>query len=76
MYIDDILISGKTEENHMKTLDKVLTKLKKEGLRLKRDKCTFMLPKVQYLEHIISAEGLHPVEDKTITQAPAPAPQK
>ena len=71
VYIDDILVSGKTEEDHMKTLDEVLTKLKKEGLRLKRDKCAFMLPKVQY---IISAEGLHPAEDKiqAITQAPAP----
>ena len=74
VYIDDILVSGKTEEDHMKTLDEVLTKLKKEGLRLKRDKCAFMLPKVQYLGHIISAEGLHPAEDKirAITQAPAP----
>ena len=58
----------------MKILDEVLTKLKKEGLQLKRDKCAFMLPKVQYLWHIISAEGLHPAEDKikAITQAPAP----
>ena len=32
MYIDDILVSGQTEEDHMKTLDEVLTKQKKERL--------------------------------------------
>ena len=57
MYIDDILVSGKTEEDQIKTLDEVLTKLKKEGLlRLKRD--TSSLQKVFTLLRIKSEPSL------------------
>ena len=74
VYIDDILITGVSEEEHLQTLDKVLSRLKAEGMRLKRDKCAFMLPKVEYLGHVITAKGLHPAEDKirAILKAPAP----
>ena len=64
VYIDDILITGVSEEEHLQTLDKVLSQLEAEGMRLKRDKCAFMLSRVEYLGHVITAEGLHPAEDK------------
>lgn len=38
VYSDDILITGKTEEKHLENLEKVLTKLKEAGLRLKEEK--------------------------------------
>ena len=74
VYIDDILITGVSEEEHLQTLDKVLSRLEAEGMRLKRDKCAFMLSRVEYLGHVITAEGLHPAEDKirAILKAPAP----
>ncbi|XP_041379565.1 uncharacterized protein LOC121392407 [Gigantopelta aegis] len=55
-------LEGKSvsEEEHLQTLDKVLSRLKAEGMRLKRDKYAFMLPKVEYLGHVITAKGLHP----------------
>ena len=43
VYIDNILITGVSEEEHLQSLDKVLSQLKAEGMRLKWDKCTFML---------------------------------
>ena len=51
-----------------------MSRLKAEGMCLKRDKCAFMLPKVEYLGHVITAKGLHPAEDKirAILKAPAP----
>ena len=74
VYIDDILITGKTDEEHLKTLDTVLTKLEDEGMRLKQNKCAFLLPKVEYLGHTITAEGLHPDDTKVraISEAPPP----
>ena len=74
VYIDDILISGETEDTHLKTLEKVLGKLNEAGLRLKREKCAFMLNSVEYLGHNISADGLRPTEEKIRAIAEAPAP--
>ena len=52
----------------------VLTKLEEAGLRLKRKKCSFMLPAVEYLGHRISEKGLQPTDEKirAITEAPVP----
>ena len=43
-------------------------------MRLKREKCKFMLPSLSYLGHVISAEGLHTEEAKfkSILEAPEP----
>ena len=73
VYIDDILISGETEATYLQTLDKVLGKLNEAGLRLKREKCAFMLNSVEYLGHNISADGLCPSEEKIRDIAEAPA---
>ena len=65
IYINDILILRETEATHLQILDEVIGKLKEAGLRLKREKCTFMLNSVEYLKHNISADGLRPTEEKT-----------
>ena len=74
VYLDDILITGKTEQEHLLNLDTVLTTLEEAGLRLKRKKCAFMLPAVEYLGHRISEKGLQPTDEKirAITEAPVP----
>ena len=73
-YLDDILVTGKDVDDHLHNLDAVLTRLEKAGVRLKPNKCAFMLPSVDYLGHRISSEGLQPTEDKVraIKEAPAP----
>lgn len=74
VYLDDILITGPTEEAHLQNLDTVLTRLESAGMRLKRNKCAFLLPTVEYLGHKISAQGLQPTDEKirAINNAPAP----
>eukprot|EP00731_Ephydatia_muelleri_P019805 Em0012g630a len=57
----DTRISFELEE-HLHTLDKVLSKLADSGLRLKKAKCVFMVPSVDYLGHRIDREGLHPTD--------------
>ena len=60
VYIDDILITGKSIVKHLENLEAVLTRLEETGLRLKRDKCAFLLPMVEYLGYKITAQGLRP----------------
>ena len=74
VYLDDILITGSTMEEHLQNLDHVLQILETAGLRLNKDKCKFLLPKVEYLGHVIDASGLHPTQEKVkaIQEAPEP----
>ena len=75
VYLDDILITGSTEDEHLKHLDEVLMKLSKAGLTLKKSKCSFLLEAVEYLGHTISKEGLHTSESKVQAILGAPAPK-
>ena len=74
VYLDDILISGKSETDHMATLEEVLQRLAAVGLHLKREKCTFLVPSVTYLGYRIDSQGLHPVSDKVCAIQNAPKP--
>ena len=74
LYLDDILITRRSDEEHLQRLVKILICLKAAGLRLRQSKCTFMQPSVEYLGHRISSDGLHPTPNKirVISEAPAP----
>ena len=74
VYLDDILVTGSTEEEHLAKLAEVLSRLGTAGMRLKREKCTFMLGSVSYLGHVISNEGLSTgnLKVKAIVDAPDP----
>jgi hypothetical protein len=58
VFIDDILIYSKIEEEHEEHLRIVLQTLRKHKLYAKFDKCDFYQKKIQYLGHVISAEGI------------------
>ena len=74
IYLDDILVTGSSERDHLENLAAVLDKLERAGVRLKRSKCHFMLPSVEYLGHKISDKGVQPTEEKirAIVKAPVP----
>ena len=74
VYIDDILVTGQTEEAHLSALEEVLKRLGEAGLRLKKEKCVFMAPSVVYLGYQIDAEGIHPVSEKVKAVQEAPRP--
>ena len=59
-YIDDILIAAPTLEEHNSILNKVLKRLKVNGMRLNREKCHFAKSQVNFLGHIWTAEGVTP----------------
>ena len=58
VFIDDILVYSKSEEEHKEHLRKVLQTLKENQLYAKFSKCEFYKDKIQYLGHIISEQGL------------------
>ncbi|GJT05578.1 putative reverse transcriptase domain-containing protein [Tanacetum coccineum] len=59
MFIDDILIYYKTQEEHVEHLRLVFGLLKKEKLYAKFSKCEFWLREVQFLGHVINSDGIH-----------------
>lgn len=63
-YLDDILITGRNNQEHLANLEEVLERLKEWGLPLKKSKCYFMQFSVQYLGFVIDAQGLHTAPDK------------
>jgi hypothetical protein len=58
VFIDDILIYSKNEEEHARHLRIVLTRLREHQLYAKFSKCTFWLEEIQFLGHILSAKGI------------------
>jgi hypothetical protein len=58
VFIDDILVYSKTEEEHEENLRIVLQTLRKHKLYAKFNKCDFYQKKIQYLGHVISEEGI------------------
>ena len=74
-YLDDVLIKGATEAEHLQRLSEVLDRLERTGLRLKHVKCQFLVPSVEYLGHRIDADGLHPLSGKVGAVQEAPEPR-
>ena len=58
IFIDDILVYSKSEEEHEKHLRIVLETLKEHKLYAKFSKCEFWLNQISFLGHIISEEGV------------------
>ena len=74
VFIDDILVYSKIEEEHEEHLRIVLQTLWKHQLYAKFDKCDFYQKKIQYLGHVISPEGIavDPEKVRAITECPVP----
>ena len=54
VYIDDVVIFSKTEEEHFAQVSHVLTFLEEDGVKLKLKKCFFFHQRVEYLGHVIT----------------------
>src|SRR5436190_9707357 len=58
VFIDDILIYSKTEEEHAKHLRIALQVLRDNKLYAKYSKCEFWMKEVKFLGHIVSEKGI------------------
>ncbi|CAH8608874.1 unnamed protein product [Dicrocoelium dendriticum] len=73
-YLDDILIFGRSDTEHLRTLAVVLERLERSAFRLKRSKCEFLSPSVCYLGYRLDKHALHVLNDKLkpILERPEP----
>ena len=62
--VDDILVSGKDDPDHLANLEAVLGGLSTAGLKLCLAKCLFMQPEVTYCGYVINGDGIQPVVAK------------
>ena len=71
---DDILVHGKTQEEHDQRLQKALQRISDAHLTLNKEKCLFSVNWVKFLGHIIDQYGIHPDPEKVsaITNVPQP----
>jgi hypothetical protein len=58
VFIDDILIYSKNEEEHARHLRIVLTRLREHQLYAKFSKSAFWLEEIKFLGHVLSAKGI------------------
>ena len=74
-YMDDILVTGADDNEHLHNLELVLQKLESENMLLKQFKCPFLQPSMDYPKHCVDAAGLHPSKDKVRAVMNAPSPK-
>ena len=72
--IDDILVYGRTQEEHDERLSEVLSNLQEAGLTLNKDKCKFSQTRVSFLGHIVDDCGVRPDPDKILAIQNIPPP--
>ncbi|MBW0585048.1 hypothetical protein O181_124763, partial [Austropuccinia psidii MF-1] len=58
VYLDDILVFPKSEEEHVTHMSTVLSRLGANNLFAKVSKCLFHVTSFEYLAHVVSSEGL------------------
>ena len=75
IYLDDVIVYTKTEEEHLVHLRAMLKRFMEHGLKLKLSKCNFFRTEISYLGHKVSVAGMEPGTDglKGIAEIAPPA---
>ncbi|MEW8092744.1 MAG: reverse transcriptase domain-containing protein [Candidatus Thiodiazotropha endolucinida] len=73
-YLDDIIILGKTFDQALENLQLVFQRLREANLKLKPKKCFLFQPKVTYLGHVVSEDGItcDPAKIEAVKHWPTP----
>ena len=74
VYIDDVIIPGRSFSEHLGNLQAVLQRLREAGLKLQPKKCAFLQSQVSYLGHVVSSEGVaaDPAKVEKVATWPVP----
>ena len=74
VYLDDMIILGRTFDKHLTNLKAIFDQFREAGLKLKLSKCVLCQLKVEFLGHIVSAKGVatDPGKTEMVTKWPVP----
>ena len=64
VYLDDVIIFGRSFDEQLLRLDEVFDGLQKAKLKLKPSKCSLCQRSVEFLGHVVSEAGIHMQDDK------------
>lgn len=70
--LDDMIITGKTDQDHLQNLESVFKRLNDNGLKVNPEKCEFFKERVTFCGHEIDKNGLHKTQDKIDAVVNAP----
>ena len=62
--LDDIIVTGKSDAEHLENLEAVLRRLAEKDLRINAKKCWFFMERIEYCGHEIVHDGLHKTKAK------------
>ena len=74
IYLDDVIIFSRTEEEHLEWMCVVFDRFREHGLKLKPSKCEAFRTEINYLAHHVSKKGVLPSKKNlnAIAQCPPP----
>ena len=77
IYLDDVIVFGKTEKQTLDRLDEVLTRIEEAGLKLKPGKCVLFKKEVKFLGHLVTENGIatDPEKIKSVREWATPTSQ-
>ncbi|XP_062556917.1 uncharacterized protein K02A2.6-like [Armigeres subalbatus] len=64
VYLDDVMVHGKTQEEHDRRLAALLNRLDEYGVLLNKDKCLFNVDSLEFLGHLLTTEGIKPTDNR------------
>lgn len=76
LYIDDVLVFGQSDDEFVNNLREVFKRFRKYRVTLNPSKCNFGMDRVEYVGHVISAEGLTFSKEKRAKVLNFPLPQR
>ena len=75
VYVDDILIASTSALEHKEHLRQVFRLLATNGLVIRKDKCIFGVPEVDFLGHRVTPAGILPLPDRVAALQTYPVPE-
>ena len=78
VYLDDVIVVGRTFREHLQNLRSVFSRLSTAGLKLQPKKCHLCSPQVEFLGHVVSAEGVStdPKKIEKVANWPVPTSKR
>ena len=59
LYLDDLIVTGRTEEEFLTNMGKIFQRLREKGITLNPEKCVLGAGEVEYVGHTLNSTGLH-----------------